>query len=63
VSDEDRLRQTAQMDQFMEAIKPLASIIWAYYTELLKQGFDAKQALQLTIGMQAYVMSQGGEKK
>lgn len=45
-----------QQDQLFEAIKDLASTLFKYYSELIKQGFTPADAIRLTVGMQQNLM-------
>lgn len=39
-------------DQMKESLKDIAAILMEHYNQMLKAGFNEKQALQLTIGFQ-----------
>lgn len=42
-------RLRAEMDQSREGMKEFAGTLWAFYAGLTQEGFDAQQALMLTV--------------
>ena len=52
-----------QKDQLMQAMGDLARIAWEYYSKLLKAGFNADQALKLTVSYQAALVTGFNQSK
>lgn len=42
------MKSSQNADEFINALGATAEIIWIFYSNLVKQGFTAVQALQLT---------------
>lgn len=48
---------TAQMDQFLRAVKDVARMARSYYVELVESGFSSQEAMQLVMSWQRDVMA------
>lgn len=46
-----------QTEQLQAALRDIAPVMWTYYNNLIKQGFNPEQAFTLTVEMQKSLMS------
>ncbi|MCM3598687.1 hypothetical protein M4D55_23290 [Metabacillus idriensis] len=51
-----------QMEQLQATLRDVAPIMWTYYNNLLKQGFNPEQAFTLTVEMQKALMNPSAKK-
>lgn len=60
MSDDETPDPLAQFDQLIAGVKDWLKVVHAYYTAALAQGFDANQAMALTIAYQAAILPRTG---
>lgn len=44
------------LEQFRETLRDVSPILWGYYNDLIKQGFNEEQAFQLTMEIQRSIL-------
>ena len=54
---DDYDKMIANTDQAAESIKLLAPVIYSYFSELIKQGFEREEALQLVMAYQTMMFN------
>jgi hypothetical protein len=50
------------MEQAAAMFRDVAPVMWAYYSNLMKQGFTSEQAFELTKEMQKTIFNQKGDE-
>lgn len=56
MSSEEIPDPIAALEQALAGMKEIVKIVRTYYTQAIAQGFDERQALQLTIAYQAVII-------
>jgi cyclopropane fatty-acyl-phospholipid synthase-like methyltransferase len=59
--EDDLARLRAEMDQAREGMKEVAASCWAFYAALQEEGFEAGQALKITISWLTEMLGKSSE--